>query len=364
VGTAFTIPLGATVEDIYGNPVAVNGTTVTFTGPAGGAGGTFANGTDTTSSATNGGVATASTFSAGGTAGSFTVTVSSGGLTSSSFSETDIALSVPGVPTGLSATLGNTTVGLSWTGPSSNGGSVISGYNVYEGTSAGGESSTPVGGAFLSGCASLSGSMLCTVSGLSNGTTYFFTVRAVNVVGPSAASNGASATPTTPWSGGYDLAAADGGVFSLGGSGFYGSIGGKPLTRPIVGMAVNPEGGGYWLVASDGGVFAFGNAGYYGSEGGKPLDKPIVGMAVTTNGKGYWLVASDGGIFSFGNAAFAGSEGGKPLDKPIVGMAADPVTGGYWLVASDGGIFSFDAAFGGSLGGTRLSKPIVAMATS
>jgi hypothetical protein len=307
-------------------------------------------------------VATASSFSAGAIAGSYTVTVSSVGLASSSFRETDIALSVPGVPTGLDATRGNTTVGLSWTGPSSNGGSAISGYNVYEGTAAGGESTTPVGSVFLSGCGSSSGSTLCTVTGLSNGTTYYFTVRAVNLVGPSAASNGASATPTTPWSGGYDLAAADGGVFALGGSGFYGSIGGKPLTRPIVGMAVNPEGGGYWLVASDGGVFAFGNAGYYGSEGGKHLDKPIVGMAVTANGKGYWLVASDGGIFAFGNAGFYGSEGGQQLNKPIVGMAADLVTGGYWLVASDGGIFSFDAPFSGSHGGARLNKPIVGMA--
>jgi hypothetical protein len=32
-------------------------------------------------------------------------------------------------------------------------------------------------------------------------------------------------------------------------------------------MASAPGGGGYWLVASDGGIFSFGNAGYYGSRG-------------------------------------------------------------------------------------------------
>ena len=56
--------------------------------------------------------------------------------------------------------------------------------------------------------------------------------------------------------------------------------------------------------------------------GGKPLNKPIVGMATTLDGAGYWLVASDGGIFSFGDAVFSGSMGGKPLNAPVVGIAA------------------------------------------
>ncbi len=85
-----------------------------------------------------------------------------------------------------------------------------------------------------------------------------------------------------------------------------------------------PTGNGYWLVASDGGVFTFGDASFYGSEGGKPLNKPIVGIAATPSGSGYWLVASDGGIFAFGDAGFFGSQGGKPLNKPIVGIAATP----------------------------------------
>ena len=38
---------------------------------------------------------------------------------------------------------------------------------------------------------------------------------------------------------------------------------------------------GYWEVASDGGIFSFGTANYYGSMGGKPLNKPVVGMAAT-----------------------------------------------------------------------------------
>ena len=38
---------------------------------------------------------------------------------------------------------------------------------------------------------------------------------------------------------------------------------------------------GYWMVASDGGIFTFGTAGFFGSKGGQPLDQPVVGMART-----------------------------------------------------------------------------------
>ena len=94
-------------------------------------------------------------------------------------------------PTGLSATPGNTTVALTWNAPSSTGGSAITGYNVYEGTSSGGESTTPVNGTTL-----ISGTTY-TVTSLTNGTKYYFTVKAVNAAGSSAASNQASATPVT-----------------------------------------------------------------------------------------------------------------------------------------------------------------------
>ncbi len=265
VGTVFATPLSVTIEDSHGNPVLVSGTTVTFTAPAGGASGIFANGTDATVVTTDGnGVASATVFTAETAAGTYTVTAGSAGSTSASFSETNVA-GVPGAPTGLTATLGNTTVVLAWNGPSSNGGSSITSYNIYEGTISGGESGAPVSGTGLTGRTSTAGPSGCTVTGLANGTTYYFTVRAVNTVGPSVASNGASATPATSSPGGYDLAAADGGVFALGGTGFYGSEGGTRLTKPIVGSATTTDGKGYWEVASDGGVFTFGGLGDKGA---------------------------------------------------------------------------------------------------
>jgi beta-glucanase (GH16 family) len=162
---------------------------------------------------------------------------------------------------------------------------------------------------------------------------------------------------------GYWTVTADGGVSTRGSAAFYGSMYGKKLNKPIVGMAATPSGKGYWLVASDGGIFAFGDASFYGSTGSISLNKPIVGMAATP--KGYWLVASDGGIFAFGDAGFFGSTGSIELNQPIVGMSATPNYGGYWLVASDGGIFAFgDAGFFGSTGSIKLNQPIVGAATT
>ena len=97
----------------------------------------------------------------------------------------------PDPPRDLTATPGNTSVALTWTAPGSDGGSAILGYNVYEGTSPGGESTTPVNGTALVTTTSY------IVTGLRNGTVYYFTVTAVNAAGSSAASGEASATPAT-----------------------------------------------------------------------------------------------------------------------------------------------------------------------
>ena len=159
----------------------------------------------------------------------------------------------------------------------------------------------------------------------------------------------------------YWEVASDGGIFSFGGTPFFGSMGGQHLNEPIVGLA-SPNGAGYWEVASDGGIFSFGNAPFRGSMGGRHLNRPIVGIAATPDGGGYWEVATDGGIFAFGDAGFFGSMGGSHLNKPIVAIAATPDGRGYWEVASDGGLFAFgDAGFFGSMGGTPLNKPIVSM---
>ena len=148
-------------------------------------------------------------------------------------------------------------------------------------------------------------------------------------------------------------------------TGFFGSMGGTPLNKPIVGMAATRTGNGYWLVASDGGVFSFGDAAFHGSTGSIRLNKPIVAMAATPTGAGYWFVASDGGVFAFGDAGFLGSAGGALAGRAIVAMAGSPAGDGYWLVASDGGVIPEGAAGSfGSPSGTPLTSPIATVAVT
>jgi hypothetical protein len=71
-----------------------------------------------------------------------------------------------------------------------------------------------------------------------------------------------------------------------------------------------PSGKGYWVCGSDGGVFTYGDAGFFGSLGDVKLAAPIVGMAATPSGQGYWLLGQDGGVFTFGDAGFFGAPTG------------------------------------------------------
>ena len=86
------------------------------------------------------------------------------------------------VPTGLVATAGDGQVSLSWTATGD-----ASSYNVYQATAAGGEGSTPIRADVTY--------IGTTITGLSNGTTYYFAVTAVGGNGESLKSNEASATP-------------------------------------------------------------------------------------------------------------------------------------------------------------------------
>ena len=205
----------------------------------------------------------------------------------------------------------------------------------------------------------------------------------------------------------------------------------NPLVDPVVGIATDPS-GGIWTVDSNGGVFSYNGATYYGSMGGKTLNKPMVGIAPASDGGGYWLTAGDGGVFAFGSSQYQGrvyygststtgststsstssssSNSGSPTkskpgstttqtvngttvtyvngnpvssgtvsasasgylnpteakipraNAPIVsGMATS--NNGYWLEGADGGIFSEGSAqYHGSMGGKTLNAQIVGMA--
>jgi hypothetical protein len=119
-----------------------------------------------------------------GTTYTFTVSatngIGTGSASAASNAVTPSPPTVPGTPTGVAATAGNGSASVSWTAPSSNGGSPITSYTV-----------TPYVGGVPQQTTTVSGSPPATstpVTGLTNGTTYTFTVSATNSIGTGIAS--------------------------------------------------------------------------------------------------------------------------------------------------------------------------------
>lgn len=94
---------------------------------------------------------------------------------------------VPGKPRSLKATSGNEQISLSWSAPSSDGGSSITGYHIEMKTGS---------GSWEDYLTLSKASTSCTVSGLKNSTKYTFRVYAINAIGEGEASAEASATPS------------------------------------------------------------------------------------------------------------------------------------------------------------------------
>lgn len=144
---------------------------------------TVSNGSFTVSSSNN----TSTTFSVTHQASPAGVLIQAGtnppslpmfSYSSPTFTVAKATTTVPGAPTAVSASAGDGNAAVSFTAPSSTGGATITSYTV---------TASP-GGLTASGSASP-----ITVSGLTNGTSYTFTVTATNSVGTGSASSASSA---------------------------------------------------------------------------------------------------------------------------------------------------------------------------
>ncbi len=92
----------------------------------------------------------------------------------------------PSAPT-LNASRGSGSVRLNWTAPTDDGGGFVTSYQVFRGTSSGN----------LALVATLGNVLTWNNTGLTNGVTYWFQVKAVNSAGPGVGSLEVSATPAT-----------------------------------------------------------------------------------------------------------------------------------------------------------------------
>ncbi len=112
------------------------------------------------------------------TAGSITLTPTNSGAITNPVSLAYTANAVsPGVPTSVIATAGDAIASVIFATPTNNGGSVITGYTV---------TSIPEGGTDINAGST---SLIHSITGLANGTSYTFTVKATNSAGTSIASS-------------------------------------------------------------------------------------------------------------------------------------------------------------------------------
>ncbi|MGH9171745.1 MAG: fibronectin type III domain-containing protein, partial [Acidimicrobiales bacterium] len=128
-----------------------------------------------------------------GTAYSFVVTAKNRvGTSGPSYPSAPVTpATVPSAPASPKASIGNGKVTVSWAKPASDGGSGVTAYEIYEATTSGHEGANPVNAYDLR-----ASTRSYVVTGLKNGTKYYFVVKAVNALGTGAASKQVSARPT------------------------------------------------------------------------------------------------------------------------------------------------------------------------
>ena len=292
-----------------------------------------------------------------GTAYSFKVTAvnkAGEGPASGAASATPTAkVTKPGLPNGLTASPGNGKVTLSWKAPGSDGGTGISGYEIYRGTSPGGESGTPVNASLVAGTS-------FTVTGLTNGTRYYFTVAAVNKAMLQGAKSGeASATPAAGASASGSASATGQATASPSGGATATGTPGAPAG--LTATPGNGEVGLSWTApASAGGAPPASYHVYQGTSSGFTLGTPVTSTSDThatvtglTNGTTYYFVvtAVDGSGTVRGTS---GEASAQPLATAVLASATTTVP--KPVIVSLAAVAAVAIAAAGALTARRLRK--------
>jgi hypothetical protein len=278
-----------------------------------------------------------------GTPYTFTVTatnaVGAGTASAPSAPVTPVAGILPGAPTGVSASAGNAQATVTFTPPASSGSSPITSYIV---------TSSP-GGLTATGASSP-----INITGLTNGTSYTFTVAAISAVGTGPASTPSSAvTPvsiavpgaptavtavlasatsatvsfTPPASSGgaiitsYTVTSSPGGLTASGAS--------SPITVPGLASATAYT---FTVTAT--------NAGGIG-----PASSPSNTVTTTAFASGTIIAAGSGGVFKISPAGGSGTQFGSPATgATATALIYNPVTDAVWIANNNGITYSVTSA--------------------
>ena len=251
-----------------------------------------------------------------------------------------VTVGPPGAPVSLAVTAGRGQASLTWAAPTSNGGSPITGYNVYVATAPGAP------GTKVATVTSTSH----VVTGLSNG-TYYFRTTAVNAMGEGPASAQVSTTlghSTSPPS--LSLPGAPSALMA-GAASEQVSLswappsftGGSPVRGYNVYMSTAPavQGTKIATVASTGytatgllnGTTCFFEVTAVNSTGEGPVSAQV--SATPQALTGYPVLTAKGQVISFGQLS---SYPVRPLGSAAVGMASALDGYGYWLALKAGGV--------------------------
>jgi hypothetical protein len=322
-----------------------------------------------------------------GTTYTFTVkAINIAGASAGATSNAIVPRTLPGAPTNVSAVPGDASATVSWIAPSNTGGLPLIGYVV-----------TPLlNGVLQSPLSLLSTATTQTVTGLVNGATYTFTVKATTLSGngPASATSNAVTPRTVPGAPtGVTAAGGDGSATvswtapaSDGGAAITGytvtpiangaaqsprTFSSTATTQTITGLAnlssytftvaatnvagtgpasaasgaVTPHGPGYWMLGADGAVYAFGGAQDVGEPLGLLGANPAVDLEPTASGTGYWIVDDLGRVYGY-NAPWFGNLDASKLrrDEKVTSLSPTPAGDGYWIFTSRGRVFQFGAA--------------------
>jgi hypothetical protein len=295
----------------------------------------------------------------------------------------------PFAPYNVTATAAAGGATVKWSVPTNNG-SAITGFTITPFIGASAQTATTV-------AAGVAGSALSptpngvdtdTITGLTAGTTYTFTVSATNGVGTSpasASSNAVAALAPAKATLTASVSTLNFGDMTLGDitddqTITFTNTGNVPAV--ITNFDLEGVGANDYVETSDtecddpttvapGASCVETLAFLPGALGSRPATlSPIDGASgnpvVSLNGtgsEGYYEVTASGHVDTFGDAIFQGDLTGQALPAPIVSIVSTGDNGGYWLFDAYGDVYTFgDAGDFGDTGNVDLNKPIVGMA--